>query len=96
MRSHKGISLERTVPCGKDSRVSTDQLARPWGLGRMTQLQPVVPEYQTVVFTPETQLTSFYDAAGALVDMQRGTVTYSPGGGGDGDGSSSSADDSND
>jgi putative ATP-grasp target RiPP len=29
------------------------------------------------MFDPETQLTHFHDAAGAIVDMQRGTVTMS-------------------
>ncbi|MFI7454638.1 putative ATP-grasp-modified RiPP [Nonomuraea sp. NPDC049714] len=53
-------------------------------------------EYATITFDPETQLTHFHDAGGAIVDMQRGTVTTSQGGS---DGSANSpkvADDSND
>lgn len=61
-----------------------DQPVQPWGLGRMTPTSPAVSEFQTVVFDPETQLTHFYDANGAIVDMATSTVTKSKGGGGDG------------
>jgi putative ATP-grasp target RiPP len=78
--------------------MTTGQLARPWGLGRMTWPSPAEPpEYETVILDPETQLTHFYDATGAIVDMQRGTVTMSPSGSGsDGSNGPRVADDSND
>ncbi|MFD8527832.1 putative ATP-grasp-modified RiPP [Streptosporangium canum] len=69
----------------------------PWGLTRMTRHLPVaLPLYATFEFAPETQVTNFYDAAGAIVDMgNKVTVTMSKGGGGDGSsGSKSVADDS--
>lgn len=62
----------------------------------MTQLSETKPEYHTVDFDAATQLTTFRDAAGAIVDMQRGTVTMSQGGS-DGSGNSPKvADDSTD
>lgn len=75
-----------------------DQPVRPWGLGRMAQLRSAAsPAYSTVEFDPDTQLTHFYDAAGESVDMQRGTVTLSPGtSGSDGTGGGQVSDDSND
>ncbi|MEU8252592.1 putative ATP-grasp-modified RiPP, partial [Nonomuraea sp. NPDC048916] len=57
--------------------MSTDQTVRPWGLGRMTQLPPAAPEYDTITFDPGTQLTHFHDTHGAIVDMTKGTVTMS-------------------
>ncbi|WP_327585523.1 putative ATP-grasp-modified RiPP [Nonomuraea sp. NBC_00507] len=79
--------------------LTQDQPVRPWGLGRMTQPSPAPPTaYATIEFDPETQLTQFYDASGAIVDMQRGTVTMSDeNSGSDGSGSGQQvADDSND
>ena len=77
--------------------MTPNQTVRPWGLSRMAQPCSVAPlEYATITFDPETQLTHFHDAGGAIVDMQRGTVTTSQGGS---DGSANSpkvADDSND
>jgi putative ATP-grasp target RiPP len=63
----------------------------------MTPLSPVVPEYHKVEFDPASQLTTFFDAAGAPVDMQRGTITQSPkNSGNDGQGGPKVNDDSND
>lgn len=70
----------------------------PWGLSRMTEPLPEEPSlYETAELDPVTQLTHFYDGAGAIVDMgKKVTVTKSRGGGSDGSsGSSSVADDSN-
>ncbi|WP_327086974.1 putative ATP-grasp-modified RiPP [Nonomuraea sp. NBC_01738] len=81
---------------------ATDQSAsavRPWGLRRMTETLAEEPQpWRTMAFDADTQLTTFYDANGAIVDMQRGTVTISPGGtGSDGSGTNPKvADDSND
>ncbi|WP_371780077.1 putative ATP-grasp-modified RiPP [Streptosporangium subroseum] len=49
----------------------------PWGLTRMTERLPAAPApYATFTLDPETQLTNFYDASGAVVDMSnRGTKT---------------------
>ncbi|MEV6861959.1 putative ATP-grasp-modified RiPP [Streptosporangium subroseum] len=45
----------------------------PWGLSRMTNRLPVAPlPYETFEFDPTTQLTNFYDASGAIVDMGKG------------------------
>ncbi|WP_030907403.1 putative ATP-grasp-modified RiPP [Streptosporangium amethystogenes] len=82
--------------------MSNDRPMQPWGLGRMTQRLPeVLPPYETTSFDPATQLTRFYDAGGAVVDMGKGTnrsfvtVTVSRGGGGDGSGGAAQvADDS--
>ncbi|MEU4579993.1 putative ATP-grasp-modified RiPP [Nonomuraea sp. NPDC023979] len=65
--------------------LTQEQCARPWGLSRMAPPSPPTsPEYATVEFDPDTQLTHFRDAAGALVDMAKSTISYSQGGGGDG------------
>ncbi|MEW1840592.1 putative ATP-grasp-modified RiPP [Nonomuraea angiospora] len=77
--------------------MGVDQQTRPWGLGQMTPLSSIAPEYQKVEFDPATQLTAFFDAAGALVDMQRGTITQSPkNSGSDGQSGPKVNDDSND
>ncbi|MEU8206582.1 putative ATP-grasp-modified RiPP [Streptosporangium sp. NPDC049046] len=83
--------------------MSNSQTMRPWGLSRMTERLPEAPaSYETFKFDPDTQLTNFYDASGAIVDMGKDstnrnfvTVTVSRGGGGDGSGGASqTADDS--
>ncbi|MFC4586967.1 putative ATP-grasp-modified RiPP [Sphaerisporangium corydalis] len=79
-------------------------MTQPWGLSRSTEHLPAAPPpYETTSFDPETQLTRFYDAQGAIVDMGKDgtsrtfvTVTVSKGGGGDGSGGAAQvADDSN-
>ncbi|MEU8038117.1 putative ATP-grasp-modified RiPP [Streptosporangium sp. NPDC049078] len=83
--------------------MSNSQTMRPWGLSRMTERLPEAPApYETFKLDPDTQLTNFYDASGAIVDMGKDstsrsfvTVTVSRGGGGDGSGGASqTADDS--
>ncbi|MEV4095272.1 putative ATP-grasp-modified RiPP [Streptosporangium saharense] len=69
----------------------------PWGLSRATEpLLEEPPPYETIEFDPETQLTSFHDQNGVIVDMSKKvTVTMSKGGGSDGSSSSKAvADDS--
>ncbi|WP_051864685.1 putative ATP-grasp-modified RiPP [Streptosporangium roseum] len=70
----------------------------PWGLSRTTTPLGAAPAlYDMVDLDPATQLTTFRDAAGMIVDMgNKVTVTTSKGGGSDGSsGSSNVADDSN-
>ncbi|MGV9302768.1 putative ATP-grasp-modified RiPP [Nonomuraea sp. NPDC004354] len=69
----------------------------PWGLSRMTDPVPDSPRlYETVHLDPETQITTFRDTDGGIVDMgNKVTVTTSKGGGSDGSGGSPNvADDS--
>ncbi|MFF4414732.1 putative ATP-grasp-modified RiPP [Streptosporangium sp. NPDC001559] len=69
----------------------------PWGLSRMTDPLPGLPPlHETLRLDPETQLTHFYGADGAIVDMAgKITITTSKGGGSDGSaGSAAVADDS--
>lgn len=71
--------------------------AAPWGLSRTTEPLPELPPlYDTARLDPETQVTTFHDTAGAIVDMAgKVTVTTSKGGGSDGSGGSAAvADDS--
>lgn len=62
----------------------------PWGLSRMTDPLPDAPQlYKTVHLDPDTQITTFRDADGGIVDMaDKATVTTSKGGGSDGSGGS--------
>ncbi|MFE3448152.1 putative ATP-grasp-modified RiPP [Nonomuraea sp. NPDC059194] len=67
------------------------------GLSRVTDPLPDSPQlYTTVHLDPETQITTFRDADGEIVDMgNKVTVTTSKGGGSDGSGGSANvADDS--
>ncbi|MDP9847456.1 putative ATP-grasp-modified RiPP [Streptosporangium lutulentum] len=77
--------------------------AAPWGLTRMTERLPADPSpYAAFRLDSDTQITNFYDAHGAIIDMGKDstsstyqTITTSKGGGGDGSGGSSPmADDS--
>ncbi|GAA0853575.1 putative ATP-grasp-modified RiPP [Streptosporangium amethystogenes subsp. fukuiense] len=70
----------------------------PWGLSRKTDPLPESEAlYDHVTLDPATQITTFRDGSGVIVDMgNKVTVTTSRGGGSDGSsGSSNVADDSN-